>query len=97
MLIYQSLKFHVNRKHGVLNPSDLAWNTPYIYLLFQEDQGAPLSFGGEFAGLMTDAEDAGSPSVYELLYYDKEFFEKLPQNPSKHVKPAEKKNTKTAH
>ena len=30
MLVYQSLKFQGNRKHGVLNPSDLPWNTPYI-------------------------------------------------------------------
>ena len=30
MLVYQSLKFQVNRKHRVLNPSDLPWNTPYI-------------------------------------------------------------------
>ena len=30
MLVYQSLKFQVNRKHGVLNPSDLPWNPPYI-------------------------------------------------------------------
>ena len=29
MLVYQSLKFQGNRKHGVLNPSDLPWNTPY--------------------------------------------------------------------
>ena len=32
MLVYQSLKFQVNRKHEILNPSDLAWNTPYIYV-----------------------------------------------------------------
>ena len=30
MLVYQSLKFQVNQKHGALNPSDLAWNIPYI-------------------------------------------------------------------
>ena len=28
MLVYQSLKVQGNRKHGVLNPSDLPWNTP---------------------------------------------------------------------
>ena len=32
MLVYQSLKFQGNWKHGVLNPSDLPWNTPYIDL-----------------------------------------------------------------
>ena len=30
MLVYQSLKFQINRKHGVLDLSDLAWNAPYI-------------------------------------------------------------------
>ena len=30
VLVYQSLKFHVNRKHGFLKPSDLPWKTPYI-------------------------------------------------------------------
>ena len=30
IVIYQSLKFQVNRKHRVLNPSDLACKTPYI-------------------------------------------------------------------
>ena len=34
ILVYQSLKFQVNQKHGVLNPSDLAWNT--IYFLFEK-------------------------------------------------------------
>ena len=31
MLVYQSSKFEVNPKHGVLNPSDLAWNIPYFH------------------------------------------------------------------
>ena len=39
MLVYQSLKFQVNRKHGVLNPSDLPWNTPYILFFFTAIQG----------------------------------------------------------
>ena len=30
MLVNQSLTFQGNRKHGVLNPSDFPWNTPYI-------------------------------------------------------------------
>ena len=34
-LVYHSLKFQVNRKHGVLNPSDLPWNTPYCnFIIF---------------------------------------------------------------
>ena len=31
LCVYQYLKFQVNRKHGVLNPSDLAWNIPYTF------------------------------------------------------------------
>ena len=66
-------------------------------MIFQEDQGAPLFFGGEFAGVMIFAESVSNPSLYALLYYDKEFFENLPQNPSKHEKPGKKGKTKTAH
>ena len=37
-VVYHPLKFHVNRKHEVLNPSDLAWNAPYtIYVHFLQE------------------------------------------------------------
>ena len=66
-------------------------------MIFQEDQGAPLFFGGEFAAVMLLAEGPYNPSLYALLYYDKEFLENLPLNPSKHEKPEKNKKTKTAH
>ena len=42
-------------------------------------------------------EEGSNPSLYALLYYDKEFFENLPQNPSIHEKSEKKGKTKTAH
>ena len=73
MLVYQFLKFQVNRKHGVLNPSDLPWNTPYIhiYLLnydklqkkrcYEEDCIQDLDYGRPMQEYITETTP--------LLYY----------------------------
>ena len=64
----------------------------YIFF-FQEDQGAPLFLDGKFAGVMRQQESPSNPSLFENLYYEKEYFENLPQNPAKNKKPANKKKT----
>ena len=50
-----------------------------------------------FTGIMRIQEEPFNASIFAYLYYDKEFFKKIPQNPSKDEKPAKKSKTKAAH